>query len=54
MAQRFARCRLALCPDFYMNSEIDAEVDRAFKETLRVLQHLARQSRHALFRTDTD
>jgi len=33
-------CRLALCPDFYMNSEIDAEVDRAFKETLRVLQHL--------------
>lgn len=32
--------RLALCPDFYMNAEVDVEVDRAFTEAVRVLRSL--------------
>lgn len=32
--------RLVLCPDFYMNAEVDGEVDRAFAEAVRVLRSL--------------
>ena len=32
--------RLALCPDFYMNAEVDSEVDRAFSEAVRVFRSL--------------
>lgn len=32
--------RLALCPDFYMNAEVDREVDRAFAEAVRVFRSL--------------
>jgi len=32
--------RLVLCPDFYMNAEVDAEVERAFSEAIRVFRDL--------------
>lgn len=32
--------RLVLCPDFYMNAEVDGEVDRAFAEAVRVFRSL--------------
>ena len=32
--------RLVLCPDFYMNAEVDAEVERAFSEAIRVFRSL--------------
>jgi aspartyl-tRNA(Asn)/glutamyl-tRNA(Gln) amidotransferase subunit A len=32
--------RLALCPDFYMNAEVDGEVDRAFSDAVRVFRSL--------------
>jgi aspartyl-tRNA(Asn)/glutamyl-tRNA(Gln) amidotransferase subunit A len=32
--------RLVLCPDFYVNAEVDAEVERAFEEAIRVFQDL--------------
>jgi aspartyl-tRNA(Asn)/glutamyl-tRNA(Gln) amidotransferase subunit A len=31
---------LVLCPDFYMNAEVDGEVDRAFAEAVRVFRSL--------------
>ena len=31
---------LVLCPDFYMNAEVDEEVDRAFSEAVRVIKDL--------------
>ena len=32
--------RLVLCPDFYANAEVDAEVERAFQEAIRVFRDL--------------
>ncbi len=32
--------RLVLCPDFYMNAEVDSEVDRAFSEAVQVFRSL--------------
>ena len=32
--------RLVLCPDFYMNAEVDGEVDRAFTEAVRIFRSL--------------
>jgi len=32
--------RLALCPDFYMNAEVDSEVGRAFSEAVQVFRSL--------------
>ena len=32
--------RVALCPDFYMSAEVDAEVDHAFTEAVRVFRSL--------------
>jgi aspartyl-tRNA(Asn)/glutamyl-tRNA(Gln) amidotransferase subunit A len=41
--------RLALCPDFYMNAEIDGEVDRAFSEAIRVFRSLGATVEHLTF-----
>ncbi len=35
--------RLLLCPDFYANAEVDAEVERAFGQAIRVFQDLGAQ-----------
>lgn len=32
--------RLVLCPDFYMNAEVDSEVERAFSEAVQVFRSL--------------
>jgi aspartyl-tRNA(Asn)/glutamyl-tRNA(Gln) amidotransferase subunit A len=32
--------RLVLCPDFYMNAEVDSEVEHAFAEAVRVFRSL--------------
>jgi aspartyl-tRNA(Asn)/glutamyl-tRNA(Gln) amidotransferase subunit A len=32
--------RLVLCPDFYMNAEVDSEVDHAFSEAVQVFRYL--------------
>jgi aspartyl-tRNA(Asn)/glutamyl-tRNA(Gln) amidotransferase subunit A len=41
--------RLVLCPDFYMNAEVDSEVDRAFSEALRVFRSLGATVEHVSF-----
>ena len=41
--------RLALCPDFYMNAEVDGEVDRAFSEAIRVFRSLGATVEHLTF-----
>jgi aspartyl-tRNA(Asn)/glutamyl-tRNA(Gln) amidotransferase subunit A len=43
------RMRLALCPDFYMNAEVDGEVDRAFSEAIRVFRSLGATVEHSTF-----
>ncbi|MGH8633241.1 MAG: amidase [Burkholderiales bacterium] len=41
--------RLALCPDFYMNAEVDGEVHRAFAEAVRVFHSLGAKIETLLF-----
>ena len=41
--------RLVLCPDFYMNTEVDSEVDRAFAEAVHVFRSLGATVEYASF-----
>ncbi len=41
--------RLVLCPDFYMNAEVDSEVDRAFSQAVQVFRSLGATVEHVSF-----
>ena len=40
---------LVLCPDFYMNAEVDQEVDRAFSEAIRAIKDLGAKVENVSF-----
>jgi len=41
--------RLVLCPDFYMNAEVDGDVERAFAQTVRVFRSLGAEIKTVSF-----
>jgi aspartyl-tRNA(Asn)/glutamyl-tRNA(Gln) amidotransferase subunit A len=41
--------RLVLCPDFYMNAEVDGEVERAFSQAVEVFRSLGATVEHVSF-----